>query len=334
MHHIFGQYLHKDCYEYITVAQLKMIEQKYNNFPPSGALSKQKVKPTSRTMSKSELVKVAEHELGENKSTRKKALKELREWILSEGSRFDSLKNVPDTFLLRFLRMQKMDVKKAGDVLENYIRFRSNTPEWFEKLDIQEERISELIRSGYLFVLPQRDASGRRVIFSRAASLDASKFTAADVMRVHLLTFEGLLIDEECQINGVTYIMDEVNTNWSHITIWTPSEVTKAFSCSEKSIPIRHRQINFIGLPWIMGIVFRFAKSLLSTKLRKRLFTWTDIDKVKEFIPANILPNEYGGEGGSVEQMVEEWQKELEERREQILALESINFNDAIISTS
>ena len=119
-------------------------------------------------------------------------------------------------------------------------------------------------------------------------------------MRVHLLTFERLLMDEECQINGLTYIMDEQNTSWSHITIWTPSEVTKAFTCSEKSIPLRHRQVNFIGLPWALSLVFRFAKSLLSPKLRKRLFTWPDFEKVKEFVPSSILPREYGGEGGSV----------------------------------
>ena len=144
-------------------------------------------------------------------------------------------------------------------------------------------------------------------------------------MRVHLLTWERLLLDEECQINGLTYIMDEQDANWSHITIWTPSEVTKAFQCSEKSIPIRHRQVNFISLPWAMSLVFRFAKNLLSPKLRKRLFTWSDVDKIREFVPSSILPNEYGGNGGSVDEMIEAWHKELEERREDILALESIN---------
>jgi len=303
----------------------KMVEKICNNNAPVGEIPCQKMNPSSHTMSKKELAKVAENELGETKTTRTKALKELREWIKSEGSRLDCLKDAPDKFLLRFLRMQKTDVKKAAMVLNNYIRFRTNTPEWFEDLDIKNESISELIRSGYLFVLPQRDASGRRVVFSRAGSLDASKFTAADVMRVHLLTWERLLLDEECQINGLTYIMDEQDANWSHITIWTPSEVTKAFQCSEKSIPIRHRQVNFISLPWAMSLVFRFAKNLLSPKLRKRLFTWSDVDKIREFVPSSILPNEYGGKGGSVDDMIEAWHKELEERREDILALESIN---------
>jgi len=302
-----------------------MVEQTCKNNTPVGVTPSQKVNPASHKMSKKELAKVAESELGETKTTRTKALKELRQWITSEGSRMECLKDASDSFLLRFLRMQKTDVKKASTVLDNYIRFRTNTPEWFENLDIKNEKISELIRSGYLFVLPQRDASGRRVVFSRAGSLDASKFTAADVMRVHLLTWERLLLDEECQINGLTYIMDESSANWSHITIWTPSEVTKAFQCSEKSIPIRHRQVNFISLPWAMSLVFRFAKNLLSPKLRKRLFTWPDVEKIRDFIPSSILPNEYGGTGGFVDEMIEAWHKELEEHREDILALESIN---------
>lgn len=144
-------------------------------------------------------------------------------------------------------------------------------------------------------------------------------------MRVHLLTWERLLLDEECQINGLTYIMDEQGANWSHITIWTPSEVTKAFQASEKSIPIRHRQVNFISLPWTMSLVFTFAKNLLSSKLRKRLHTHSDVEKIRKFVPSSILPNEYGGEGGSVDSMIESWHKELQDRREDILALESIN---------
>ena len=128
--------------------------------------------------------------------------------------------------------------------------------------------------------------------------------------------------------------MDESSANWSHITIWTPSEVTKAFQCSEKSIPIRHRQVNFISLPWAMSLVFRFAKNLLSPKLRKRLFTWPDVEKIRDFIPSSILPNEYGGTGGFVDDMIETWHKELEEHREDILALESINLKVAAYDTA
>ena len=86
------------------------------------------------------------------------------------------LRDASDDFLLRFLRMQKMNVNKSISVMENYLGFRTNSPEWFERLDVTEADLNDLITSGYIFVLPGRDACGRRVIFSQASSLDGSRY--------------------------------------------------------------------------------------------------------------------------------------------------------------
>merc|ERR1712004_423207 len=81
---------------------------------------------------------------------------------------------------------------------------------------------------------------------------------------------------------------DERDVNWSHISVWTPSEVSKAFSCCERALPIRHREINFVHLPWTMSIVFQFAKSLLSQKLRERFRTHANFDKLGDAVPTSI----------------------------------------------
>ena len=60
---------------------------------------------------------------------------------------------------------------------------------------LQDSALSELINMGYIFVLPDRDAHGRRVIFSKASAFDPSRFTTSDMMRAHILTFETLLTD-------------------------------------------------------------------------------------------------------------------------------------------
>ena len=37
-----------------------------------------------------------------------------------------------DKFLLRFLRAQKFDVKRAEAMMENYLRLRRQKPQWFQ----------------------------------------------------------------------------------------------------------------------------------------------------------------------------------------------------------
>ena len=120
-------------------------------------------------------------------------------------------------------------------MLIKYLTMRTKFPEWWKGLDIHEPKLNKMVSNGYLFVLPQCDAQGRRVVYSRAASMKDA--TASDIMRAHMLTFEALLEDENVQNNGLTYVFDEKDVGWSHVSIWTPSEVTKAFSCCEKALP-------------------------------------------------------------------------------------------------
>ena len=115
-----------------------MLKQDTNRFlAQDRTFQRESSAPQSRTMSNSELMWVAEDELHETESSRKRALKELREWAISQGNRLNCGRNVSDEFLLRFLRVQKSDVKKAAVVLDNYIQFRSNCPKWFDELDIR-----------------------------------------------------------------------------------------------------------------------------------------------------------------------------------------------------
>lgn len=283
--------------------------------------------PKPWVMTKSELRKVAQEVLNETPKSRKIALKELRDWIQEQDpDKYACLLDATDEFLLRFLRMQKSDVKKAAKVLDNYLAFRTASPEWFDNLDIKkDQQMDDLISSGYLFVLPGRDANGRRVIFSRASYSDSTRFTSADIMRAHLITYEALLADEECQINGIAYVFDEADITFSNVAMWTPGEVTRAFRGAEKALPVRHSEANFVGMPWAMTLIFQFAKSLLSHKLRSRLHTQSNFDKVREFFPAESLPKEYGGKI-PVAEMVDSWKAELEKRRESVLNLSSMKY--------
>ncbi len=152
-------------------------------------------------------------------------LDEFRGWVATQPALARC--RLDDSFLLRFLRAQKFNVRLAGAVLAKYFQLRCDAPHWFRNLDPSWPSIYELVRvkretipntefltivplqtgQGFVFVLPERDPEGRRVIFNNVASFDPSRFNNGDVMRTFMATLETLLDDEENQIRGITYII-------------------------------------------------------------------------------------------------------------------------------
>lgn len=272
---------------------------------------------------------IAQKELNETNKLRKKALNDIRKWIKNQShirrTRLDS------NFILRFLRMQKFDIKESCEILDKYLTMRGQYPAWFQNLDCRDSAISDLVDAGYIFVLPDRDQHGRRVIFSQAAAFDSSKYTVSDLMRAHVMTFETLLNDEENQVRGFTYIFDEKDVSWSHLSIWTPSEVSKAFSCCERALPMRHKDIHFLHLPWTMNLIFQFAKSLLSEKIRNRFKTHSNVDHLQKSVDTSTLPLEYGGTK-PVKECIQSWKAELEKHRASVLDLDLLKVDHSPVN--
>ncbi|XP_045116518.1 clavesin-2-like [Portunus trituberculatus] len=270
-----------------------------------------------------EVCKLAETHLKEEEQARTSAIVQMRNFISSHP--LITKCRMDGNFLLRFLRMKKFRVEEAQEQLEKYLRMRQEHPQWFTKLNILDPTLDELISTGYFFALPERDESGRRVFFSVGGKMDPTRFTASDQMRSMLVGFESLIEDEENQVRGFTYIFDEKELGLSIITLWTPSDVSKAFQCCEKTIPMRHKEIHIVNLPTALMAVFEFAKTLLSDKIKNRFQMHSDNSKLRQAVPSRLLPKEYGGTVPMAD-MIQMYKKELLSVRSRVLMLDQMHI--------
>ena len=121
-------------------------------------------------------VALAASDLKETPKKRRQHLKDLRAWLKTQ-THLENMRT-DDSFLLRFLRFQKFDLGDTKAVIDKYVHMRTHHADWFQKLDIREPKMREIMTSGYLVVLPDRDESGRRVIFSRSATRRSTSSTS------------------------------------------------------------------------------------------------------------------------------------------------------------
>ncbi|KAL1457146.1 hypothetical protein WDU94_001807 [Cyamophila willieti] len=236
---------------------------------------------------------LARLELREDLHTLNESLAQFRDWVRKSRD----IRNVrtDSNFLLRFLRAKKFSLPMAQQTLLKYLNLKKRFPKATCDLDCLDPKMINLINSGYLFVSPVRDTQGRRVIIGVGNNLDPHKYTEDDQFKIHMLTYETLLLDEETQVRGLTYFADIKGVSTSHITLWSPTEFARAVKWGEQSIPARHKDVHFINVPSPVRFVYDFVLSKLSPKMKSRMKIHSNLTEVHNSIGVECLPKEYGG---------------------------------------
>lgn len=265
---------------------------------------------------------IAKNDLREDENVRNNALKQMREWI----AKHPNIKRCRTDagYLLRFLRPKKFSVHQACDLLEQYLIYRQQFPQWFTKLDPTDPDFLTVLDAGYSFPLLERDEFGRRIFLTAIERFDAEKFSFTQMVRMHAIGVEATLEDEELQIGGFHHCYDARGFGVRHIALWSLTDVNNFLRRAQNIAPMRHRAITVIFS--VAHKLIELGLSLLTEKIRSRVRVVKNNDDLQKQIDPKLLPKEYGGTI-PMKEMIEAFKAELFERREMLLALDDIEID-------
>ncbi|KAJ9577123.1 hypothetical protein L9F63_006295 [Diploptera punctata] len=272
---------------------------------------------------KDEVARVANLELREDKTTREQALQQFREWIEKNSDICNCWTD--DNFLLRFLRVKKFSLPMAQQVLLKYINLRQTFSHLLYNLDYLDPNINELLSNGYIYVSPFRDSNGRRVILYNIDKFDPHKYKSVDMAKVHMITYEVLMDDEDSQVMGFTHVGNILQGSPAHATIWSPTEFTTVVRWGEQSLPMRHKEVHLINVPAPLRYMYDIISSILTEKMRSRFKIHESVESLNKGVNPKVLPKELGGTMPMAE-MIELWKKELAAKRDRILKLDEMKL--------
>lgn len=258
--------------------------------------------------------KYAAQVLNETDENRENAIAEIKHWIQDSDLRA----RTDDFFILRFLRACKFNNEKTKTKIENYQKQRANVPEWFKNRDPLQPKLQELLDVGICLPLRKLDDHGRLIFIARF-SYDTHKFTLPEAIKVSTMAIDLALRDSvESSLYGVAFILDFAGATFRHITQVTPSILINMVHGWQGCYPIRIQSLNYINIPEYAKFIIECVRYFLNKKLRERLHVYsqkTTHDCFKD-IPADILPVEYGGTDGTIEELKEYWKEMIEKNRE------------------
>ncbi|XP_012522417.1 retinol-binding protein pinta [Monomorium pharaonis] len=265
--------------------------------------------------------------LNETDKIRETAIAEIRYWS-KESDDFPA--QIDDFLILRFLRVCKFDLEKTKIRIQNYYKQQSKLPEWYKNKDPFQPELQEILNLGVYLPLRKPDSQGRLVMLLRITVHDPKRNKVSDMVKNYLLALEAAIkYYPTTSIYGCSLLVDTSNPTVAHITQAKPYEIMNVIQMWENCYPMRFQKIVFFNTPLIYDIIVKIVRSFMTAKMKSRFQVYSDALHCFEDIPANILPVEYGGTDGTLQELTEYWKKDIEENHDCLTK----NENDQPIQT-
>ncbi|KPI98994.1 Alpha-tocopherol transfer protein-like [Papilio xuthus] len=257
-------------------------------------------------------------ELNEKPEGKEQDLEHIKEWLKKEP-------HLPDEFddqrIMTFLRGCKFSLEKAKRKLDMYFTMRAAVPEFFDNRDVMRPELQEILNIVQMPPLPGLTPDGRRVILMRGVDKDAQTPNVADAFKLALMLGDVRLAEEKEGVAGDIYILDASVATPTHFAKFTPTLVKKFLVCVQEAYPVKLKQIHVINVSPLVDKIVNFVKPFIKEKIRDRLY---------KHVPKEMLPAEYGGNAGPMNDLHNAWVKKLAEYKDWFAEQEKYKANEAL----
>uniref|UniRef100_A0A1A9W9W9 CRAL-TRIO domain-containing protein n=1 Tax=Glossina brevipalpis TaxID=37001 RepID=A0A1A9W9W9_9MUSC len=263
-----------------------------------------------------DLQKKANEELNEIPNSTSGYLRDFKTWIEQQPH---LRANTDDQFLIAFLRGCKYSLEKAKVKIDAYYTLKSKFTAIFGETNVDNERFREIFRMGvYLYLPTPLYDNGPRIVIAQAGLPPADKYNIEEVLAVgHVLQDILLLEDDHAVVNGLVTIGDFNALTMAHVLQMTPTLMKRWIAYSYKTMPMRIKSNHIFRAPKVFDTLYNLAKPMLPQKQQERLFIHNNsLESLTQHIPLKYLPKEYGGENGSIPEIITEWDKKLDYYRD------------------
>ncbi|XP_026490734.1 alpha-tocopherol transfer protein-like [Vanessa tameamea] len=287
-----------------------------------------KIKSELLTQPTEELSKEIRIELNENINTRDRDLAAIKEWLRKEPHLPNEWEDNP---LMTFLRGSSFSLEKCKRKLDMYFTMRAACPEFFTNRDASSPALREILKSKLQGpALPGVTPNGRRVTICRGLhpSLDSQQIT--DTLKLALMIGDVRLVEEVVGVAGDIYVLDGAVLGPSLLARLSPSIIKKFMICVQEAYPVKLKEVHIINTSPIVERFVNLVKPFLKEKIRKRIFIHKEVKDLYKYVPQEMLPKEYGGQCGTMDELQERWTEKLIEYRDWFKLQDALIANESL----
>ncbi|CAL8112343.1 unnamed protein product [Orchesella dallaii] len=185
-----------------------------------------------------------------------------------------------EQLLLHYLQGRKHNVSETWNTLRMYAE---NRFQFYPHLFVGRfnEKYRNLLKNHVCGALKNKDDFGRRIVFMDTTKWDVNEYSLDDLIATIVIGAERFWRDPEVLGNGLVVVENSRGFNSSHAKQLTLPQLM-AIRNIYQSFPISVQGLYYIGVPYLLTLVFKMGKHLMPKKLRSRLYFYYENQKPKE----------------------------------------------------
>lgn len=233
---------------------------------------------------------------------------------------FCRLFNISDKLvLLRFLKVNDFDLEKSKDLLTFNLELRKKNPNIFERRDVLGDEFQLAMKTMQICPMPKNTAESHKVSVFRLVDTDPNNYVYLDVCRlvVTMMDIRFVTVDDSELIDGEIGVVDMTGFGFKHLmkTAANLSVMRNYMKYVQEAVPFKMVQNHFINCSPMMDKFMSLIRPFMKKEVIDTIHFHTSLETLYDTISRDLLPFEFGGTAGSIEDIHAAWVKKIENKR-------------------
>ncbi|XP_067015696.2 alpha-tocopherol transfer protein-like [Anabrus simplex] len=263
-----------------------------------------------------------------NRQSIDEAVEKLRQWLRSQPH----LPEMNDGRRLeRVLTTCKFSIVRAQQCLDQYFSLRNLLPEILRDRDPLGESLQAAIDVLTFVPLPRLTPDGYRVSVFKMAPVPANTVEPLQLCKAALMISEIRLAEDTSL--GDILLLDMEGLSIAHLVRFTVPIMRKLELCATSAFNVRVSAMHFVNAPNFVDKLLAVVRTVLKPKVAARIHVHgreAGLSSLHERIPIAVLPTEYGGESGPLQDLKAAWKVKLESYRDWFVEQEEVRSNESL----
>ncbi|XP_037935828.1 alpha-tocopherol transfer protein-like [Teleopsis dalmanni] len=275
-----------------------------------------------------------------NKSELEAKLNELQKWF-QENPKLPQ--EIDRNLLKRFLKCMNCDIEETKKLIELNYSLRMKNPYIFLDRDPDDEAIEQVREVVDIVPMPGLTPDRCKIICSRLVEHDANKHDSIEECKFFFMlsdsrfTMNDVDTEQDSSINennsdsdsvteldkmadGDIQVCDATGYTLRHVYKVSISTMRMHMKFLQEAYPVRLRSLHMINCPSYMNKLIAILKPFIRDDVYKLVHFHTNgLDSLYEHVPREMLPEEFGGSAGKLEDIKAKWKEIVKEKREYLM---------------